>query len=57
MYVAGEPLNQRDGLLNRITDPLARKSVIVPLAPAPDVEPEGLVGSFDIVLGSDLMQG
>lgn len=57
MYVAGEPLNERDGILNRIADPLSRKSVIVALAPAPDVEPDGLVGSFDIVLGRDLQQG
>ena len=57
MYVAGEPLNERDGILNRIADPLARKSVIVTLAPAPEVEPDGLAGSFDIVLGRDLVQG
>jgi len=57
MYVAGEPLNERDGILNRITDPLARKSVVVELAPAPEVEPDGLAGSFDIVLGRDFVEG
>lgn len=57
MYVAGEPLNERDGILNRIADPLARKSVIVELAPAPEVEPDGLAGSFDIVFGRNLVQG
>ena len=55
MYVAGEPLNQRDGILNRIADPLQRKAVIVALGPAPEVEE--LAGTFDIVLGRDRLQG
>ena len=55
MYVAGEPDNARDVLLNRIADPAARASVIVALAPAPDLEPGALSGRFDIVLGRSLL--
>ncbi|MEE8271252.1 MAG: protocatechuate 3,4-dioxygenase [Alphaproteobacteria bacterium] len=52
MYVAGEPLNERDSLLNRVRDPAARARLIVPLEPAPDIEPDALAGTFDIVLGA-----
>jgi protocatechuate 3,4-dioxygenase beta subunit len=51
MYVAGEPLNERDPVLAQIRDSAARAAVIVALAPAPQVEPGALAGSFDIVLG------
>ena len=51
MYVAGEPLNQRDGILNRI-DRRQRDSVIVQLQPGDRIEEQALVGTFDIVLGS-----
>ncbi len=50
MYVEGEPLNARDEILNSIRDPQARRSVIVRLDPAPDLEPGALRGRFDIVL-------
>lgn len=50
MYVEGEPLNARDGILNAIRDPAARRSVIVPLAPADAVEPGAVRGTFDVVL-------
>lgn len=50
MYVAGEPLNQRDGILNRISDPRQRDSVIVRLEPGDRLEAQALVGTFDIVL-------
>ncbi|KAA2242135.1 protocatechuate 3,4-dioxygenase [Salinarimonas soli] len=46
MYVAGEPLNARDGLLQGVRDRAARESLIVPLSPSP----EGLEATFDIVL-------
>jgi protocatechuate 3,4-dioxygenase beta subunit len=46
MYVAGEPLNARDGLLQSVRDRAARESLIVPLAPASGE----LSGAFDIVL-------
>jgi protocatechuate 3,4-dioxygenase, beta subunit len=52
MYVAGEPLNDRDPMLGWIRDPAARARVIVPLQPAPQVEPGALAGAFDIVLGA-----
>ncbi len=51
MYVAGEPDNDRDGLLGSVRDPDARARLIVPLAAAPEVEAEALAGTFDIVLG------
>ena len=51
MYVAGEPDNARDGLLRRVRDPAARARLIVPLAPAAEVEAGALAGRFDIVLG------
>jgi protocatechuate 3,4-dioxygenase, beta subunit len=51
MYVAGEPLNERDGVLMGVRDPAARARLIVPLGTAADVEPNALAGTFDIVLG------
>lgn len=56
MYVAGEPLNERDGLLNRVRDPVARQRLIVPLEPAPDLEAGALAASFDIVLDDHLVR-
>jgi len=50
MYVEGEPLNARDGILNGIRNQAARQSVIVRLDPAPELEPQALKGMFDIVL-------
>ena len=51
MYVAGEPGNARDGLYNSIRDLAARAAVTVALVPAPQIEPEAISGTFDIVLG------
>jgi len=50
MYVEGEPLNARDGILNGIRDPRQRDSVIVKLEPGDRLEDQALVGTFDIVL-------
>lgn len=50
MYIEGEPLNSRDGVLHRIRDPLARRSVIIPLLSAQAPEPGALHGQFDIVV-------
>jgi protocatechuate 3,4-dioxygenase, beta subunit len=50
MYVAGEPGNERDGLLLAIRDPAVRARVMVGLEPAPEVGPGGLAGRFEIVL-------
>ena len=57
MYVAGEPFNARDGLLNRVRDAAARARLIVPLEPAPEVEPGALAGRFDIVLDGRFVPG
>lgn len=51
MYVAGEPGNERDGVLLGIRDPAARARVVVPLEPDAEIGPGGLAGRFDIVLG------
>lgn len=51
MYVAGEPRNETDFVLNRVGDSALRALVVVALAPAPDIEPGALAGTFDIVLG------
>jgi protocatechuate 3,4-dioxygenase beta subunit len=50
LYVAGEPRNDRDGVLNNI-DVTARERVIVPFLPAPEIEDKALKAAFDIVLG------
>jgi protocatechuate 3,4-dioxygenase beta subunit len=50
MYVAGEPLNERDGLYRTIRDPRQRAAVTVRLEPANGREPGALGGTFDIVL-------
>ncbi len=50
LYIAGEPRNAGDGVLNAIRDRKARESVIVRLEDADAVEPGALAGTFDIVL-------
>jgi protocatechuate 3,4-dioxygenase, beta subunit len=52
MYIQGEPLNSRDGVLNRIRDPQARRSVIVALAAGQPAEPGALHGRFDIIVAA-----
>jgi protocatechuate 3,4-dioxygenase beta subunit len=52
MYIEGEPLNARDGVLNGIRDPNARRSVIVPLLAGQSPEPGALHGRFDIVVAA-----
>jgi protocatechuate 3,4-dioxygenase beta subunit len=53
MYLAGHPLNERDGLYRRLGD--QARLVTVDLDPAPDLEPAAKSGAkrglFDIVLG------
>jgi protocatechuate 3,4-dioxygenase beta subunit len=51
MYVAGEPLNERDSILMAVRDPAARARLTVPLRPAPEIETGALAGTFDIVPG------
>jgi len=48
-YVAGDPGNERDGILRSIRDPAAKRSVMVDFAPKGDRGE--LVGNFDVVLG------
>ncbi len=50
LYIAGEPRNASDAVLNAIRDRKARESVIVRLEDADEVEPGALAGTFDIVL-------
>ncbi len=50
MYVEGEPLNARDGVLASIRDPKQRESVIVRLEPADRLESGARLGIFDIVI-------
>jgi protocatechuate 3,4-dioxygenase, beta subunit len=50
LYVAGEPRNASDGVLNGV-DVTARERVIVPFLPAPEIETNALKAAFDIVLG------
>ena len=50
-YIRGEPLNQRDGVLNAIRDPRARERLIVPFVPLPGSAVDEQVARFDIVLG------
>jgi protocatechuate 3,4-dioxygenase, beta subunit len=52
LYVAGEPQNATDGVLNAIRDRGARESVIVRLGDAGDIEAGALKGTFDIVLNA-----
>ena len=51
MYVAGEPRNETDGILNSIRDTAARASVIVPLSADVAAGPSAFAATFDIVLG------
>ena len=50
MYVAGEPENASDFLLDAIRDPRQREALIVPLRPS-STGHSRLTGRFDIVLG------
>ena len=51
MYVEGEPLNERDPVLQGVRDPAARARLIVPLQPAPQLGASALAANFDIVIG------
>jgi protocatechuate 3,4-dioxygenase beta subunit len=50
MYVAGQPLNARDGLYASLSE-AGRRAVTVRLSPANGIEAGALSGAFDIVLG------
>ncbi|MDC0937023.1 protocatechuate 3,4-dioxygenase [Pirellulales bacterium] len=51
MYVKGEPLNEKDGLLQRISDDAARNSVIIDFKPLEGSKLGEHVANFDIVVG------
>src|SRR5205807_3793974 len=51
MYVAGEPLNDRDPILMAVRDPAVRARLIVTLQPSTEGGSPGLAGAFDIVIG------
>ena len=51
LYVAGEPLNARDGLFTSLREPLLRDAVLLRLEPADRLEPGALLAVRDIVLG------
>ena len=53
MYVAGAPENDRDFLLNSISDPKLRQQVIVAFEKVTDIQGTELIGNFDIVLAAD----
>ncbi|MBX6374616.1 MAG: intradiol ring-cleavage dioxygenase [Acetobacteraceae bacterium] len=51
LYLAGEPLNERDGLFLRLRDPRDREAVLLRPQPADRIEPGALLALRDIVLG------
>jgi protocatechuate 3,4-dioxygenase beta subunit len=56
MYLRGEPRNESDGVFRAIRDPAQRESVLVAVAPAPDVEAGAEAGTFDLVIGRNLFK-
>lgn len=50
MFIDRDPRNADDFILNRIADRGQRESLIVPLLPAPYLEPGAFAGIFDIVV-------
>jgi protocatechuate 3,4-dioxygenase, beta subunit len=50
-YIKGEPLNERDGILQGLRDPKAREAVIVDFVPLQGSPAGELAARFDIVLG------
>lgn len=50
-YVKGEPQNEKDGILRRITDPRQRANVIVDFAPVAGSKTGEVAARFDLVPG------
>jgi protocatechuate 3,4-dioxygenase beta subunit len=50
LYLAGEPLNARDGLFNALRDPREREAVLLRPEPADGIEAGALLAVRDIVL-------
>ncbi len=56
MYLRGHPLNAKDWIYNSVRDAAARESLAVAFAPAADLEPEAVAGTFDIVIAADALR-
>ena len=52
-YVKGEPLNEKDGIFKRVTNPKDRDALAVDFRPVPKSRVGELAARFDIVLGSE----
>ena len=55
LYVAGEPANERDGVLQGVRSAEARASIVRPFLPAPDaggLGPAAVAATFDVVLAA-----
>jgi protocatechuate 3,4-dioxygenase, beta subunit len=50
-YIEGEPSNEKDSVLRGISDPRARRSVIVPFSPFKGSKAGELAAKFDVVMG------
>lgn len=51
LYIAGEPQNERDGILRGIRDPEQKLSVLCEFKPA-STDSKTLIGNWDIVIGT-----
>ena len=51
LYVAGDPGNAGDFLLNSVRDPRVRERLIARFDPADRIEPGALLANFEIVIG------
>ena len=51
LYIDGHPQNERDGLLQLISDLAQRKTLLVPFVPIKDHKLGELSANFDIVIG------
>jgi protocatechuate 3,4-dioxygenase beta subunit len=54
LMINGEPLNEKDDVLNSIRDPKLRATVLTDFAPLPNSKIGELQANFDIVLGKTL---
>ena len=52
MLIAGHPMNQRDGVFQRIRDQQKRSTVLAEFKPVPDSRLGELAVNFDLVLGA-----
>ena len=52
-YVKGEPLNEKDGILRRVTNPKDREALMVDFRAVPKSRVGELAARFDLILGAD----